>query len=107
MRSLSLLLQRCRAFSFVGSWGLSQRAQSMGVRVSDTTNDTTIDAANVIENSRNRLEIMPPINKIERNTATSDTFIDSNVKPTSLAPRYAAFIGDTPLSMCREMFSST
>ncbi len=41
------------------------------------------------------------------NTATSETFIDNKVKPTSLAPRNAAFMGSRPLWMCREMFSST
>ncbi|MNT44661.1 hypothetical protein D3C72_1811970 [compost metagenome] len=50
---------------------------------------------------------MPPINRMDRNTATSETFIDSKVNPTSLAPRYAACIGLTPSSMCLEMFSST
>ncbi|MND80910.1 hypothetical protein D3C80_726920 [compost metagenome] len=64
-------------------------------------------AARVMENSRNRLSMIPPMNRIDRNTATSDTFIDSKVKPTSWAPRYAALIGRTPSSMCREMFSST
>ena len=107
MRSLSLLLQRCMAFSVPGTWGLSQRAQSIGVRVSDTTSDTTIEAARVMENSRNRLSMMPPMNRIDRNTATSDTFIDNNVNPTSFAPRYAAFMGAIPASMWREMFSST
>ena len=95
------------AFSVPGTWGFSQRAQSMGVRVRDTTSDTTIEAARVMENSRNKLSTIPPINRIERNTATSDTFIESRVKPTSLAPSMAAFMGATPASIYREMFSST
>ncbi len=77
------------------------------MRVSETTSDTMIAADKVMENSRNRLVTIPPMNRMDRNTATSDTFIDSKVKPTSLAPRYAAFIGGTPSSICREMFSST
>ncbi|MNF90190.1 hypothetical protein D3C84_727470 [compost metagenome] len=62
---------------------MSQRAQSIGVRVSETISDTTMEAARVMENSRNRLSMIPPMNRIDRNTATSETFIDSNVKPTS------------------------
>ena len=95
------------AFSVPGTWGLSQRAQSIGVKVSDTTSDTTIAAARVIENSLNKLSMIPPINRIDKNTATSETFMESKVKPTSLAPRYAAFMGEIPASICREMFSST
>ncbi|MNX99358.1 hypothetical protein D3C86_1318010 [compost metagenome] len=107
IQSLVRRLQRCRRFSCPGVCGLSQRAQSIGVRVNDTTSETTMAAARVMENSRNRLSMIPPMNRIDRNTATSDTFIDSKVKPTSWAPRYAALIGRTPSSMCREMFSST
>ena len=41
----------------------------------------------VTANSRNRRPTMPPISRIGRNTATSDTMlIDSTVKPTSRAP---------------------
>ena len=50
---------------------------------------------------------MPPMNRIETNTATSDRFIDSRVKPTSLAPASAAASGVMPSSTWREMFSST
>jgi hypothetical protein len=39
---------------------LSQRAQSIGVKVSDTTSDTMIAAAKVMENSRNRLRRCRP-----------------------------------------------
>ncbi|KWV86423.1 hypothetical protein PFLmoz3_03856 [Pseudomonas fluorescens] len=59
----------------------------MGVKVSETISETMIAADKVMENSRNRLVTMPPMNRIDRNTATSDTFIDSKVKPTSWAPR--------------------
>jgi len=41
------------------------------------------------------------------NTATSEILIDSTVKPTSCAPRMAAFMRGTPFSICREIFSST
>ena len=41
------------------------------------------------------------------NTAISDRLIDSTVKPTSREPCSAAFMGGTPSSIRREMFSST
>ena len=50
---------------------------------------------------------MPPISRIGMNTAISDTLIDSTVKPTSRAPRSAAWKRGMPASMWREMFSST
>ena len=87
--------------------GLSQRAHSIGVSVSETHSEIRIAATSVIENSRNSRSTMPPMNRIETNTATSDRFIDSSVKPTSLAPMSAASSGGTPFSTCREMFSST
>ncbi|MCY1535556.1 hypothetical protein D9M68_709680 [compost metagenome] len=86
---------------------MSQRAQSIGVRVRDTSNEITMATARVMENSRNRRSTIPPMNRIERNTATSDRFIESKVKPTSRAPLNAASIGVSPASICREMFSST
>ncbi len=50
---------------------------------------------------------MPPINRMETNTTTSDRFIDSRVNPTSFAPSKAACIGLWPRRICRAMFSST
>ena len=64
-------------------------------------------ATSVIENSRNRRSTMPPMNRIETKTATSERFIDSRVKPTSLAPANAAASGVFPASTWRLMFSST
>ena len=66
-----------------------------------------IAATSVIENSRNRRSTMPPMKRIETNTATSARFIESSVEPTSRAPMSAASSGGTPFSTCREMFSST
>ncbi|MNP16121.1 hypothetical protein D3C76_1085040 [compost metagenome] len=66
---------------------MSQRAQSIGVRVRETSSDTRIATARVMENSRNSEPTIPPMNRIETNTTTSDRFIDNRVKPTSLEPR--------------------
>ena len=79
----------------------------MGVTVSDTTSDTPIANDSVSANSRNSRPTIPPISRIGRNTATSEILIDSTVKPTSCAPRIAAFMRGTPFSICREIFSST
>ncbi|MNE30347.1 hypothetical protein D3C80_1238570 [compost metagenome] len=86
---------------------MSQRAQSIGVRVSETSREMTMATARVMENSWNRRSTMPPMNRIETNTATSDRFIASRVKPTSRAPLNDACSGVSPASICREMFSST
>ena len=58
-------------------------------------------------NSRNSRPTIPPISRIGMKTATSDTLIDRTVKPTSRAPRSAAWVRDMPFSMWRAMFSST
>ena len=49
---------------------------------------------------------MPPMNSTGMNTATSDTVIETIVKPISRDPSSAACIGLFPISMCRTMFSS-
>ncbi|MNP30005.1 hypothetical protein D3C76_1230590 [compost metagenome] len=79
----------------------------MGVSVSDTSSETRMATARVRENSRNSRSMMPPMNRMETNTATSERFIDSRVKPTSRVPCSAALNGAMPSLMCREMFSST
>ena len=67
--------------------------------MSDTVSDTSIAAASVIENSRNSRSTIPPMNKMETNTATRERFIASSVKPTSPEPRIAARKGESPRSM--------
>ena len=48
----------------------------------------------VTENSRNSRPTMPPMNRSGVNAATSDTEIDTTVKPICLAPRKLAAIGE-------------
>ena len=62
----------------------------MGVVVSDTMSEMRIATESVTANSRNNQPIMPPINRIGRKTATSDSVIDSTVNVISRAPRSAA-----------------
>ncbi len=75
--------------------------------VSETNSETKIASDSVSANSRNSRPTMPLISRIGRNTATSDRLIDSTVKPTSRAPSKAACRRGLPLSIWREMFSST
>lgn len=75
--------------------------------VSETASETTIAAASVMENSRNRRSTSPPMKRMETNTTMSATFMASSVKPTSPAPRMAARKGVKPRSMWRWMFSMT
>ena len=70
----------------------------MGVAVRDTKSDTTIATLRVAANSRNRRPTIPPMARMGRNTATSDTDIESTVKPTSREPMSAAWKGGTPIS---------
>ncbi len=83
------------------------REQSIGASVSDTSADTAIEAVTVSANSRNRRPMMPPISSSGMKTAISDKLIESTVKPISLEPLSAAFIGVSPFSMWRWMFSTT
>ena len=86
---------------------LRKRDASIGVMVSDTTPDTRIDAAMVTENSRKSRPTIPPRNSSGRNTAVSESVIDSTVNATSCAPSSAAVMASFPISRWRTMFSST
>jgi hypothetical protein len=77
------------------------------VSVSDTTPEIRIDTAMVTANSRNSRPTMPPMNSRGRNTAVSDSVIETTVNDTSRAPSNAACMADFPISRWRTMFSST
>ena len=82
-------------------------AHIMGVVVSETTSETRIATERVTANSRNSRPTMPPMKRIGRKTATSDSVIDKTVKVISFAPRKAASSGAMPCSRYRLMFSRT
>src|SRR5260370_21524035 len=82
------------------------RLQSIGVSLSETNPDTRMATLIVIANSRNSRPRMPPRNSTGINTATSETVIDTIVKPISREPFKAASIALSPSSMRRTMFSS-
>ena len=95
----------CRALSRIDA-ALSSRLASIGVRVSDTSPETRIATLIVIANSRNNRPRIPPMNSTGIKTATSETVIETMVKPISREPRKAASITPSPISMRRTMFSS-
>ena len=78
-----------------------KREHSMGVSVSETSSDTPMASVTVTANSRNSRPTMPPISSRGMNTATSDTEMDTMVKPISPAPCMAASSGAMPSSMWR------
>ena len=57
-------------------------------------------------NSLNIRPTTPPMNSTGMKTATSDSVIETIVKPTSLEPLNAASMGFSPASMRRTIFSS-
>ena len=59
----------------------------------------------VTENSRSRRPTTPSMNSSGMKAATSDTLIDTTVKPICLAPSSAARMGRAPASRLRNMFS--
>jgi hypothetical protein len=77
------------------------------VRVSDRIADSVIASASVTASSWNSRPYGPPMNRIGMNTASSDTVIDTIVKPICFAPASAACSGGVPASMWRVMFSVT
>ena len=58
----------------------------MGVSVSDTKPETRIATEIVAANSRNTRPTTPPMKKTGMNTATSDSVIETMVKPISREP---------------------
>jgi hypothetical protein len=90
-----------------GAPPLRKREASMGVIVSDTTPDTRMLTAIVTENSRKSRPTIPPMKSSGRNTAASESVIESTVNATSSAPSCAAVIASFPISRWRTMFSST
>jgi len=77
------------------------------VRVSDTTADTAIAMLRVTANDRKRRPTIPPISKSGMNTASSETVIETMVKPICFAPFSAATSGGSPFSTKRVTFSVT
>ena len=84
---------------------LSNWPHIIGVKVSETIAETTTAIVSTSANSRNMRPTMPVMKSSGMNTATSDTVSEMTVKPISLAPFSAAWIGSSPSSRWRTMFS--
>ena len=82
------------------------RAQSMGVSVSEMKPDTRIATPIVTANSRKSRPTRPGMNSSGMNTATSESVIERIVKLISFEPSSAACMGFFPISRWRTMFSS-
>ncbi len=91
---------------FLCSSSVRNRLASIGTRVSETNADTRMDRPTTTANSWNSSPITPGMKKIGMNTAMSEVEIEMMVKPTSRAPRSAAWNGAMPFSTWRMMFSS-
>ena len=63
------------------------RPHIIGVRVSETTADTTTATESVTANSLNRRPTTPVMNSSGMNTAISETVSETMVKPICAAPR--------------------
>jgi len=74
------------------------RAQSIGVRVNDTTAESRIVTLSVTANSRNRRPVMSPMNKSGIRTAMSEIVSEMMVNPICSAPFRAASMGSMPSS---------
>ena len=75
------------------------RLHSIGVSVNDTKPEISTATMMTTANSRSRRPRMPPMNSTGMNTATSDSVIDTIVKPTSFEPSKVACSRDLPISM--------
>jgi hypothetical protein len=71
------------------------------VSVSDTTIDTAMAKHRVTENSRNMRPTTPPMKINGMKAATSETLIDTTVKPICFAPSIAERSGEWPFSRLR------
>ncbi len=81
-------------------------AQSMGVRVSESTIEMTTAALRVNANSCIRRPTTPPMNINGVKTAIREMEMARMVKPTSAEPAIAAASGASPASIRRQITSS-
>ncbi len=79
--------------------GRRRREAIIGVSVSETIALMAMATESVTANSRKSRPTRPPIRRMGMNTASSETVIDTMVKPICFAPLKAASIGLMPCSM--------
>ncbi len=78
----------------------------MGVKVTETRPEARMATQMVTANSRNRRPMMPLMNRTGMKTAASESVMETMVNPISFDALRDAWIGFSPRSMCRTMFSS-
>ena len=83
------------------------RAHMLGVMVNEMKADSVTARLKTTANSRNKRPMSPPIPSNGMKTASSDTVIETMVKPISFTPRMAASTGRAPESICCTTFSVT
>ena len=81
------------------------REHIIGVRVSETKAETRMVTARVMANSRKSRPTTSLMKSSGISTAISEMVSDMMVKPICSLPLSAAFIGLSPSSMKREIFS--
>src|ERR1700730_2183631 len=87
--------------------GLRRTALSAGLRVSETKQEITVEAAIVVANCvKNRPEI-PEMKAVGMKTAQSVSAMAMSAPDTSVIVGCAAARGDTPEAMLRSTFSTT
>ncbi len=75
-----------------------KRELSIGVSVKDTSSETAMakDAVNPKDDMKR--PVMPPMNPMGRNTASSESVVAMTASPISLVPSMAACMGGMPFS---------
>src|SRR5262249_41508709 len=76
--------------------GLSRSAHSAGLKVSDTTQEITVEAAIVTANWRKNCPVIPDRKADGTNTAHKVNAIETSAPPTSSIVRCAASFGSIP-----------
>ena len=82
-------------------------AHSIGLSVSETKQEITVDAAIVTANWRKNWPVMPDRKAEGTNTAQSVSAMEISAPPTSSIVRCAASVGVRPAAMLRSTFSTT
>jgi hypothetical protein len=87
--------------------GFRRTALSAGLRVSETKQEITVEAAMVVANCVKKRPEIPEMKADGRNTAHSVSAMAMSAVETSSIVRCAASRGDMPSAMLRSMFSTT
>ena len=93
----------CAPLFSVGGW--TKREHNMGVRVKDTSIETTTAPAQVNPKALMKRPAIPPMNPTGMKTASRDTVVASTASPISLVPRSAASKAPSFSLPCTDRYS--